>query len=204
MLDWLYYLILLLVLLTGLLLNVLSLPGNWVMLLAVVLYGWVTEWAYVGWVWIVVFLVIALAAEVVEFYAGGAGAKKAGGGVWGTVGALAGAVIGGIFLTGLILVPVIGTLAGIILGTFLGAMVAEMLAGQEAGKSALIGVGAAQGRLYGTLLKLGSGCILMILMLVATLPWGGRPITTTPALSPVQPTPVTPAPAPVTPLVTPP
>jgi hypothetical protein len=76
MVDWLYYVLLALVLLTGLLLNLFGLPGNWLMLLAVAGYAWLTGWRYVGWISLVVLLVVAVAAEVVEFFAAGAGAKR--------------------------------------------------------------------------------------------------------------------------------
>ena len=123
MLDWLYYVLLACVLLTGLLLNLFGLPGNWLMLLAAAGYTWLTwDRGYVHWVSLVVLLVVAVAGEVVEFFAAGAGAKKAGGTIWGTIGALLGGLIGGFFLTGLVPIPIIGTLVGLIAGTFIGAM----------------------------------------------------------------------------------
>jgi uncharacterized protein len=171
--DWLLYILLLLILLTGVALNLFTLPGNWVMFLAVILYDWATRWRHIHWAWLAVLLVIALVAEVVEFSASGKGVKQLGGTIWGTVGALFGALLGGIFLTGLIPVPVIGTIAGILIGTFLGAMGAEFLvSGKQVGRSAMIGYGAAKGRLYGTLLKFGFGCLIFLLALIAALPTG--------------------------------
>jgi uncharacterized protein len=171
--DWLLYILLLLFLLTGVALNLFTLPGNWIMFLAVVLYDWATRWRHIHWAWLAVLLVIALAAEVIEFTAAGKGVKQLGGTIWGTVGALLGALLGAIFLTGLIPVPIIGTIAGILIGTFLGAMLAElMVSGKEVGRSAMIGYGAAKGRLYGTLVKFGFGCLIFLLSLVAALPTG--------------------------------
>jgi uncharacterized protein len=171
--DWLLYILLLLILLTGVALNLFTLPGNWVMFLAVILFDWATRWRHIHWAWLAVLLVIALVAEVLEFSASGKGVKQLGGTIWGTVGALLGALLGGIFLTGLIPVPVIGTIAGILIGTFLGAMGAEFLvSGKAVGRSAMIGYGAAKGRLYGTLLKFGFGCLIFLLALIAALPTG--------------------------------
>jgi hypothetical protein len=185
-LHWVYYVVLLLVLFTGLVLTLFSLPGNWVMVLAVILDAWLAGWLRSGKWWIVSLLAVAVLAEVVEFLAAGRGAKKAGGTIWGTVGALLGTVLGGLLLTGLIPIPIIGTLAGIILGTFLGAMAAEFIGGKDLGRSALVGVGAATGRFVGTLLKLASGCIILIVSLIAALPLGRNvpPTVTTPPVSP--------------------
>src|SRR3954451_3930135 len=192
--DCILYVVLLLILLTGTALNLFTLPGNWVMFLAIVLYDWATGWRHIHWAWLGVLLGIALAAEVIEFTAAGKGAKQLGGTIFGTIGALLGALLGAIFLTGLIPVPVIGTLAGILIGTFLGAMAAElMFSGKEVGRSAMIGYGAAKGRLYGTLVKFGFGCLIFLLSLIAALPTGKAKATNpTPALPPsTSPAPVT-------------
>src|SRR5690349_7429862 len=105
--DWVYYIFLLLVLVCGLVLNLFTLPGNWLMLLALVGFDWVTGWRHFHWAWLVGLFVIAVVAEVLEFLASGKGAKQAGGTLWGTVGALLGALIGGLFLTGLVPIPVV-------------------------------------------------------------------------------------------------
>jgi uncharacterized protein YqgC (DUF456 family) len=175
MLEWVYYVLLALVLVTGLVLNLFGLPGNWLMLLAVVAYTWVTGWQrYVHWASLVVLLAIAVAGEVVEFIAAGAGAKKAGGTVWGVIGGLLGGLIGGLFLTGLVPIPILGTLVGLIAGTFLGAMGAELLLGRgEVRPSAVIAVGAAKGRFYGTILKLAFGVVILVVGLCVALPIGG-------------------------------
>jgi uncharacterized protein YqgC (DUF456 family) len=192
MLDWLYYVLLATVLLTGLCLNLFSLPGNWLMLLAVAGYAWLTGWRYIGWITLLVLLVVAVAGEIVEFFAAGAGAKKAGGTIWGTIGALLGGLIGGFTLTGLVPIPILGTLVGLILGTFMGAMGAELLLGKgEVQSSAVIGVGAAKGRFWGTIWKLAFGVVILIGGLAVAIPIGGKaagvPSAPTPAPPVAQP-----------------
>jgi uncharacterized protein YqgC (DUF456 family) len=179
--HWLYYAILLIVLLGGLLLNLLTLPGNWLMLAAVALYALVTHFVHVGLRSLVVLLVLAVVAEVLELAAAGKGAKKLGGSKWGSTGALVGGLIGGFFLT--LGIPVLGTLVGILLGTFLGAMAGELVGGKDVGRSAMIGVGAAKGRAYGTLLKLAFGCVIAVVSLIVSIPWPSqtRTLTTAPA-----------------------
>jgi uncharacterized protein YqgC (DUF456 family) len=169
--HWLYYAILIVVLVCGLVLNLLTLPGNWLMLAGVALYAWATHFVHVGLWSLVVLFVLAVAAEVLELAAAGAGAKKAGGSRWGSLGALIGGILGGIFLTGLIPIPVLGTLVGILLGTFGGAMAGELLGGKNIERSAVIGVGAAKGRAYGTVLKIVFGCVIVIISLIVSIPW---------------------------------
>lgn len=168
--DWLYYAILAAVLLCGLALNVLTLPGNWLMLLAAVGYAALTHWTHVGWKTLVALLVLAVVAEVVEFAAAGRAASVAGGSIWGTIGAIIGGIAGAILLTPLIPIPVLGTIAGILAGTFVGAAGGEMLSGKSVGASARIGGFATKGRLYGTLLKLGFAVVMFVVAMVAALP----------------------------------
>ena len=168
--EWVYYATLAVILLCGLLLNVLTLPGNWLMLLALVGYAWLTGFnTHVGWAPLIALLVLATLGEIVEFFAAGSAASKLGGSRWGTVGAILGGLLGGIFLT-FIPIPVIGTLAGVLIGTFLGAAAGELIAGKEVGSSVVIGGAATKGRLYGTLLKLAFGIVMFIVAMVTALP----------------------------------
>src|SRR5262245_29878147 len=124
--DWLYYLLLAVMLFVGLFLNIVSLPGLWLMVAAHGIYAWVTGWdVYGGWTSLVGRWVLALAAEVVEFMAGAAGSKAAGGRRRGMIGALVGGLVGAIFFTGLVPIPIVGTVIGVCFGTFLGAGIAE-------------------------------------------------------------------------------
>jgi uncharacterized protein YqgC (DUF456 family) len=168
--EWVYYAILAVFLICGLVLNVVTLPGNWLILLATLIYGWRTDWAHAGLKTGIALFVLATIGEIVEFFAAGAATGKVGGSKWGTVCAIVGGLLGGIFLTALIPIPVFGTLIGVLVGTFLGAAAGEMISGKTFDKSMLIGAVATKGRLYGTLLKLGFGIIMFILALVAALP----------------------------------
>jgi uncharacterized protein YqgC (DUF456 family) len=166
---WLYYSILFLTLLSGLAITLMTLPGLWVMLVSALLYGWATHWHYIGrWTLIALFLMAAV-AEAIELFSSGAGAKKAGGGRPGLIGALVGGILGGIFLS-FVPIPIISTLIGVCLGTFLGATLAESVAGRELQDSALIGLGAAKGRLFGTFIKVGFGGMMFILTMIMGLP----------------------------------
>lgn len=169
MLHWLYYVCLFVVLLLGLAITIMTLPGLWLMVGAAAVYAWLTGGAYIGWWTLASLLVLAIAGEVVELASSGAGAKRAGAGRRGLWGALIGGVLGGIFLS-FIPIPVLSTLVGVCLGTFLGATIGELSGGRHVGHSALIGVSAAKGRLVGTFQKLGLGCIMFVIAMLVGLP----------------------------------
>jgi uncharacterized protein YqgC (DUF456 family) len=169
--DWVYYFLLLLVLVAGLLINVFGAPGLWLMLAGVAGYAWVTHASYIAGRWLIALVVIALIAELLEFLSAGAAVKKAGGSFRGMIGAVIGGVLGGFFLTFLFPIPIVGTICGICAGTFLGAAVAELMIGKEFGHSTRVGIEAAKGRMVGTAIKLGFGILIMILALWRCFPY---------------------------------
>ena len=165
---WAYYLLLLSTDVVGLALTVYTLPGLWVMLGGTAIFSALTHGQYVGRWTLLTLLLLAAAAEIGEFFFGGAGAKKAGGSTWGVVGAVVGAILGGIFFT--IPFPVVGTVVGICLGAGAGAAAVEFVLGKPALQSLRIGVGAAKGRLLGIVGKFMIGLAMFALTAVAAFP----------------------------------
>ena len=100
--------------------------------------------------------------------------KKAGATRWGIGGALVGGILGGLFLTAFIPIPIVGTVIGICLGSFLGAFGIEMVMGQTISQSTRIGLGAAKGRLYGIVSKVGIGIVMFVVTVFAAMPIHGR------------------------------
>lgn len=171
MIDWLYYLLLLLGLLAGLFLNLLGLPGLWLMVLGHIVYGLATGWGvYVGWESVLVLTALALVAEVVEFIAGAAGSKSAGSTKRGMVGAIAGGVIGGIVGQIVIPIPVIGAVVGAVAGSFIGTWGVEMMIHRNLSRSNRAGLGAAKGRLYGIVAKSCFGVVMLAVSMLTALP----------------------------------
>jgi uncharacterized protein len=166
--NWVYYTLLLAMQVCGLGIQLLSLPGLWLMAAAAGLYALVTPQHYL-WPWgITIILGLCVVGELLEFIAGAGGAKKAGGSkrsmLFGTVGGIA----GGLLLS--IPVPVIGTIAGVCLGAFAGATLAQLTVAKDARHSTLVGIGAAKGTLYGILLKLSIGVVILIITAWRALP----------------------------------
>jgi uncharacterized protein YqgC (DUF456 family) len=178
---WLYFLLLLITDLIGLVLAAFTLPGLWLMLGGAAIYAWLTHGYYLSWKSLLFLLGLALIAEVVELWLGGAGAKKAGASAWGVFGGLIGGILGGIFFTGLIPIPILGTIIGICLGCFVGAFIAELATGQQLTQSAKIGFGAAKGKLTGIAGKVLIGLAMLLITFIAGLPIHGTKPPGTPA-----------------------
>src|SRR5688500_8500415 len=172
MYDWLYYVLLLVLLFLGLFLNILSLPGLWVMIFSAAVYMWATDRSYFGWITLGVLTALAIAAEVVEFLAGSAGAKRAGGSGRAGWGALIGALVGGFTLT--LPFPIIGTIFGVCAGAFLGASLAESTARFHGGHLVRVGWGAAKARFHAILWKLGFGILIFIIAAYQAFPYPHR------------------------------
>ncbi len=142
------------ILLIGLVLVPLGLPGLWVMVLAIIGYGWLTDFRTIGAVTIGTLTGLALLGEGVERWVGYRYAKKYGGSRragWGALlGGLAGAVLG-------VPVPIVGSVIGSFLGSFGGAALFE-LAGRGGYRTALAaGWGALLGRTWATAFKVALG-----------------------------------------------
>jgi len=157
------------------LLNLLGLPGNWLMIVAATLLAW--------WQWdlhksageqmfsaatLVIVLGLAAAGEVLEFLAGVLGAKAAGGTRRATWGALLGGLIGGVVGTVAIPIPVLGTLIGACGGAALGATVMELSGGRRVRPSVKAGVSAGLGRFLGTFAKMGLGAMIWLIITIAS------------------------------------
>jgi uncharacterized protein len=169
--HWLYYTVLILIHIFGVFLTLVGLPGIWLMIAATAGYAWLLwDFGYVSGQTLIALLVIGIIAEIVEFIAGAAGAKSAGGSRRAAVGAILGGLIGGLFLS-VIPVPVVSTIVGACLGAFIGATLAEYSVAHRHGASLRVGVAAAKGRLWGILSKLGFAVIILLITFIAALPW---------------------------------
>lgn len=173
MLYWTYYISLILIALAGLALNLLGLPGLWLMVIGHIAYGWLTGWTIVSWQSILAVGLLACLAELLEFLAGAAGSKSAGGSKRSVVGAVTGGIVGGIVFTPMIPIPIVGTVLGACIGAFAGAAILEAskqgaepeLRGEYFGRLGKVGWGAFKGRLYGTVLKTLVGVAMLVVMI---------------------------------------
>lgn len=178
--PWLWYALLLVVVLAGLFLNIIGLPGLWLIVVAALVYAWGFGFALIGkWTLLAIFG-LAVLAELVEFLAGAAGSKQAGGSKRGMAGAVAGGLIGGLVGTALLPIPIVGTIVGSVVGTFAGAYVVEVGVGRTHNDSLYISAGAAKGRIWGMIWKSLFGVIMAAVIAVAGLPLASKRNVATP------------------------
>jgi hypothetical protein len=166
-----YYIILIILMLTGLFLNILGLPGLWLIVISYIGYALLTGWGvYVGWQSIIIVVLLALGAELVEFLAGAAGSHAAGGRKRGMAGAIVGGIVGGIVGTGVIPIPIVGTIIGACAGAFGGAFLLEYM-DKDHEHAMRVGIGAAKGRFWGIVWKSLFGLAMFLVAALAGLPW---------------------------------
>ncbi|HOF41115.1 MAG TPA: DUF456 domain-containing protein [Candidatus Hydrogenedentes bacterium] len=147
--------------LTGIVLDLMGLFGNWVILGAAAIAWIVTGFEHFGFLALGVMSALALLGELIESGAAGLGASQCGGSRGSIIAALIGCVAGA--AVGTPLFPVVGTVAGACLGAFIGAALHEYLNMERtAGQSMRVGAGAAMGRLFGLLAKTLVGFIMLL------------------------------------------
>jgi len=151
-----------------LVLVVFGLPGIWLIVISTCLFAW---WRWADGVFSIYTLlaitVLAVLGELVEFLAGAGGAKRAGAGWRGSIGALLGALTGAIFGTVLLPIPLLGTLIGACVGAGLGAWGLELSGGRKLQDSARFAMGAGIGEFLGITSKFILGILIWLIVAVA-------------------------------------
>jgi uncharacterized protein YqgC (DUF456 family) len=150
-------------------LNLVALPGNWIVLGGAALFAWLLPadaGRGVSWKAVAVLLGLALLGEVIEFAAGAAGAAKQGASrraiALSMVGAIVGSVAGiAIGAPGLIIGSFIMALLGGAGGAFAGAYLGEAWKGRTELQRTEAGRGAFFGRIWGTVGKLAVGAVML-------------------------------------------
>ena len=156
-------------------LNLVGLPGNWMIVALAVMWIIFGPNAYqFHWGIPVALFLLATLGELVEFLTSVLGAKQLGGSNRGAtlsvVGSIAGSLVGGVF--GIPFpIPLVGMLIGSILfagaGAWIGATLGERWGGKPLNESIKIGAVAFFGRLLGTAGKLLVGSMMVVLTMVA-------------------------------------
>jgi hypothetical protein len=173
--DWAYYLWALLLVagsVFGWLLNLVALPGNWIVVGGAALFAWLLpEEAGRGLTWTTVFVLLGLAVfgEVIEFAAGAAGAARQGASrravALSIVGAIVGSIIGlGVGAPILIVGPLVMAVLGGAAGAFAGAYLGEVWKGRAESERMAAGRGAFFGRIWGTVGKFAVGAVMLAIV----------------------------------------
>lgn len=128
----------------GVIISFVGLPGVFLVLLAAILLGLITDFSAISVNALIILGVISVLSTFVDNIAMILGANKFGGSKWGMAGAIIFAIIG-LFILG----PL-----GVILGALVGAFVAEFVIYKNVNKASLVSIGTFIGFLAGTIIKL--------------------------------------------------
>lgn len=158
----------------GCALTVMGMPGNWLILLAAIVYDvMIADGSRIqmGQRILIVLLVLAVVGEALELLAGVWGVSRQGGSKRGAAGALLGSLVGGVMGMGIGLpIPVVGPVVGMIvfagLGALIGTTIAEHTIGRELKDSVQIGIAAMWSRMAGSLAKSLVGVLMLAVILL--------------------------------------
>jgi uncharacterized protein YqgC (DUF456 family) len=150
----------------GLVLIPLGLPGLWVMVGALLIYGWLTDFRSIGLAVIVIVLALAFVGEIIESWLGFRFARRYGGSSRSGWGALIGGIVGAIVG---VPVPVIGSVIGAFLGSFVGAALFEYTATRKLHLATRVGWGSVVGRAAAAAAKIALGVIIAVIAAFAAL-----------------------------------
>ena len=152
-------------------LNVIGLPGNWLIVALAATYAYFMpdeRRLDISILSVVGLLALAVLGEAIEFLAGALGASKAGASKRGMALALVGSLMGGI--AGIFVpIPIIGPIVCASLGALAGAVLGEQWKGRDLDESLSIGQAAFWGRLIGTLGKILVGCVMLVLIVASLI-----------------------------------
>lgn len=167
--EWLVYvwaILLILGLCLSQVLQLFSLPANWIALGLTVLW----KYAYpesMSWEFLIVMAVLAGIAEVLEFVLQARYAGRYGASTRGNVGGIAGAIIGAIVLAPFLLG--LGALIGALGGAWLGCYIGEM-PGRTRPEALRAAKGAFVGKALGFTLKTAIGAVIVVLSIPKVWP----------------------------------
>jgi len=161
---------LIIILFAGVSLTMVGLPGNLLVLLAALGYGYWEGFVHLNtkllWILCGVFLI----GETVEFIAGALGAKSKKASGWTITAALCGAVAGSIVGTSFL--PLAGSFLGAMLGAFAASYAVEYFLTRDAAKAISVARSVMCGQIIGMVVKFSLG-IGMSVAIIAKLPWLG-------------------------------
>ncbi len=176
-LDFILIVTLCLAAVTGWIINILGMPGNWLLVAMSAGLYWLAapeKAVHIGLMPLSLVVAVTILGELLEFAASALGANRLGASKRATMLAVAGSVVGaiaGLLAGSIIPIPIVGQLIGSLLlggaGAALGAVSGERWAGKSWDDSFQVGHAAFWGRLLGTVGKAVCGTVALIVFLIA-------------------------------------
>lgn len=151
------------IILSGVFLTLIGLPGNLLIVLSGVAYGYYHHFEHVNYIVLGMVILIFIMSECIEFIAGVMGAKKEKASKRSMVAAFLGTILGGI--GGTILLPIIGSMIGALLGAFAAAALAEYTKEKNKEQAKRVGISVLKGQIFAMILKLTAAVGMSIALL---------------------------------------
>lgn len=155
-------------LLVGVSLTMIGLPGNFLILLTALGYGYWEGFSHFNTTFLSVLFAAFIVGETVEFVAGALGAKREKASGWTITAAVLGAIVGG--AVGTSIVPLIGSFLGAMAGAFAASYGVEYGKTKDAAKAIRVAQSVMVGQIVGMIAKFAVG-IGMVVGIIANLPW---------------------------------
>ncbi len=143
-----------------------GLPGSWIALAGILIYGAATRFASVGWRMLLLMAAIAVVGEIVEALLGVVYVARKGATRWGVFGAFAGGIAGAI--VGTAILPVVGSFVFAFAGAFGGAVLLEYAKYRSLDRALQTGFFAFIGKLLASLVKFALGLVIIGLFVYRT------------------------------------
>jgi len=156
------------ILLGGIGLTVLGLPGNVLIFLVALGYGYYEHFVHLNYTILLILFGALVVGEIIEFVAGALGAKKEQASKGAIVAAFLGTIAGGIIGTGVL--PFIGSISGAILGAFAASYLAEYIKTSDTGRAGRVAQSVIKGQIIGIIVKFAIA-ITMVIVVLSKIPW---------------------------------
>jgi uncharacterized protein YqgC (DUF456 family) len=147
-------------------LNIVGLPGNWVLVGTALIVALIPGFGDLTWVYFFVILGLALLAEAIESLLGLVVVAKKGGTRWGVIGSFLGGIAG--VIVGSAAAPPFGGVVLGILGAFAGAVAGEYIREQRSDQALKVGFWAFVGRSLAIVGKIACGVGIVWILIART------------------------------------
>ena len=140
--------------LVGVAMTAVRFPGTWLIVAGAAGYAWSEGWPRASLTLLGILTGIALLGEGVEILASVVTARRAGASRKAAWGGMLGGIVGMIFLSFLVPIPIVGTMIGALVGCFAGATLVEMYVRKDMFRGTKVGFFAAMGFVLGAVAKI--------------------------------------------------
>lgn len=156
------------IMLGGVIMTILGLPGNFIIALTGFAYGYYDHFEHVDYTVLVIVIGIFIVSEIIDFGAGLLGAKQGKASKRSMLASVIGTVAGGIWGTALL--PLVGSILGALLGAFVTAALAEYTKVKDAAQAKRVALSILKGQIAGMILKTATA-VGMAIILIGQLKW---------------------------------